>query len=77
MSKLEEIFIGWKNLIFENEKLEEIAKERIRICVEECKTVDGSNGLTEHSTCKVCGCYMPAKTRSPQSSCPLNKWRAV
>ena len=65
---LEEIFIGWKNLIFENEAIEVVAKERMRICVEEC------DQLNEYNACKQCGCYMPAKTRSPQSFCPLNKW---
>lgn len=67
-NKLEEIFTGWKNLIFENEVIEVIAKERIRICVEECKE------LNDYNSCSQCGCYMPAKARSPQSSCPLNKW---
>lgn len=23
---------------------------------------------------KGCGCYLPAKTKSPTSSCPLGKW---
>lgn len=68
MSKLNEIYTGWKNLIFENETIEIIAKERIRICVEECTE------LSEINTCKQCGCYIPAKCRSQQSRCPLNKW---
>lgn len=71
MSVLEEIYSGWKNLIFENEIIEGLAKERMRICVEECTE------LNDIHACKQCGCYMPAKTRSPHSSCPLNKWRAI
>jgi len=71
MGVLSEIYNGWKNLIFENETIEVIAKERIRICVEEC------DKLNEINACKECGCYMPAKTRSPHSRCPLNRWNAV
>lgn len=71
MSILLEIYSGWKNLIFENPQIETVAKERIRICVEEC------DNLTNIHTCTQCGCYMPAKARSPQSSCPLNKWKAI
>lgn len=69
MSKLSEIYSGWKNLVFENEEIETVATERIRICVEEC------DQLNDYNMCKQCGCYMPAKTRSPQSRCKLNKWR--
>ena len=68
MSKLEEIYNGWKNLVFPNPEIEIIAKERMRICVEECIE------LSDINVCKQCGCYMPAKTRSPQSACTLHKW---
>lgn len=27
------------------------------------------------STCKICHCFMAAKTYIPSSSCPLNKWQ--
>lgn len=29
---------------------------------------------TERNTCKVCGCYLPAKTELARESCPLEKW---
>lgn len=69
MSKLDEIYAGWKNYIFPNPKVEEEAKRRIAICVKnECKK------YRENDTCGMCGCFMPAKTRSPKSRCLLGKW---
>ena len=63
MSQLQEIYEGWKNLLFENPKVEKIAKERIKICV-------GCTKLKSNNSCEICGCYMPAKTRSMGSHCP-------
>jgi len=66
--KFNEIIDGWKNLILKNDPIvEEIAKERISICVD-CEN------FTEINTCKLCGCYMPAKTRSITSRCDLDYW---
>jgi len=67
MSKLNEIFEGWKNLTIQNEQIENEAKKRIEICV-------NCIHLTKRNYCDVCGCYMPAKVRSPKSKCNLNKW---
>jgi hypothetical protein len=70
MSKLSEIYDGWKNYIFPNPEIEEIAKKRMAICVEnKCGKYKSNN-----DTCKLCGCYMPAKVRSPKSYCLLKKW---
>jgi len=64
-----EIYEGWKNLIFPSPEIEEIAKKRIAICVQnDCKKLRANN------SCALCGCYMPAKVRSPQSRCMLKKW---
>ena len=41
---------------------------RLEIC-EECPSY--SNHL---KLCRECGCYMPAKTLLPNSTCPLKKW---
>lgn len=69
MSKLLEIYVGWKNYVFSSPEVEAEAKRRIEICVEnECKKFKSTN------VCKMCGCYMPAKVRSPKSKCPLKKW---
>lgn len=67
MSQLQEIYEGWKNYLFENPKVEKIAKKRIEICVN-CEKFK-----TNHC-CDICGCFMPAKTRSMSSKCPLSKW---
>lgn len=72
MSLLQEIYNGWKNYIFPNKDIEEIAKKRIAICVK-----NKCGKFTPKKTCKVCGCYMPAKVRSKNSNCPLKKWDVI
>jgi hypothetical protein len=67
MSQLSEIYDGWKNYVFQDPQVEEIAKKRIAICVE-CKK------LNARKFCMICGCYMAAKVRSPKSKCSLKKW---
>lgn len=67
MSRLSEIYEGWKNFTFPNPKIEGIAKSRIEICVK-CEN------LTNRNICKLCGCFMPAKVRSPKSHCRIKKW---
>ena len=67
MSKLSEIYSGWKNYAFPNQMVENEAKKRIEICV---KCIE----LSKRNICNVCGCYMPAKVRSLKSKCELNKW---
>jgi len=67
MSKLSEIFIGWKNYTFPNPTIEKEAKRRMKICV-------SCSELNQKSFCVKCGCYMPAKVRSSKSKCRLRKW---
>lgn len=67
MGKLAEIYAGWKNHIFRNPEVEKLAKKRAKICVD-CKQI------TKINTCKICGCYISAKVRSPISKCPLRYW---
>lgn len=50
---------------------DEVAKERLDIC-KECKFFIS---LTQQ--CKKCGCLMQAKTKLPNSECPIHKWDAV
>jgi hypothetical protein len=69
MSKLSEIYNGWKNYVFPNPQVEELAKKRIEICVK-----NDCGKFTHTNTCKLCGCYMPAKVRSIKSTCVLKKW---
>ena len=67
MSKLSEIFRGWKYYVFPHPDVEVLAKERIEICV-------GCEFLSNRNYCDLCGCYMPAKVRSPTSRCKDKKW---
>ena len=69
MSQLTEIYEGWKNYVFQDPEVEEIAKKRIAICVaNECKK------FKTNKSCAMCGCYMPAKVRSKRSKCSMGKW---
>ena len=69
MSQLSEIYDGWKNYVFQDPEVEEIAKKRIAICVaNECKK------FKTNKSCAMCGCYMPAKVRSKRSKCSMGKW---
>lgn len=47
---------------------EEIKSSRLAIC----NSCDNFNQTIK--TCKLCGCYMPAKTMLAASDCPDNKW---
>ena len=44
------------------------AYERIKIC-EQCDKY-----LKAAKICRVCKCFMPAKTRIKQAKCPIGKW---
>ena len=78
MSRLDEIYHGWKNNLFpaeeEKEIINEASSERRKIC-EECEFIS-----TKHFTirpdvhCTQCGCTLAAKTKSLESECPLKKW---
>jgi hypothetical protein len=49
----------------------EIAEERMAIC-------DGCEHLIQATkTCKKCGCFMAAKTKLPNASCPVGKWGQI
>jgi hypothetical protein len=67
MGQLSEIFEGWKNYAFPNKDVENEAKRRMAICV-------GCDKLKKNNSCALCGCYMPAKVRSPKSRCRIKKW---
>ena len=70
MSQLNEIYQGWKNLLFKNEEIEPLAEERSKICFD-CPIRDG-----DYCSKKLggCGCYLEAKIRSKDSKCPKGKW---
>lgn len=66
MSKLLNIIDGWKNVIWENPRIEKLAMDRAVIC--------GDCFYNVNNTCTRCGCPLVAKTRSEYSKCPMSKW---
>jgi hypothetical protein len=70
--KLKDIILGWKNLIFTSPEIKKMAAEREAICA---KCEHASKTIYLH--CNLCGCYIPAKTRSKDSSCPDGRWPLV
>lgn len=66
MSKFTEIINGFKNLVWEDPKIEKLATDRALICSDCPSNVD--------NRCKECGCFLIAKVRSEYSKCPLSKW---
>ena len=70
MGLVNEIINGWKNFAFPNKKIEELAIKRLLICTDKnkCKAMKPNKG------CGICGCYIPAKVRSPKSHCPKKLW---
>ncbi len=66
MNNIENIFIGFKNLIFKDEKIEAEAEKKLKICFE-CPN-------RKVSKCGLCGCWIETKTRSPKSKCPDSRW---
>ena len=69
INKIGQIFEGFKNLVL-NEGDKELITFRAPICA--------SCEVFENNICKKnrggCGCYIPAKIRSKDSSCPIGKW---
>ncbi len=69
MSKIAEIWVGFRNLIFGNPTIKKMAEEREAICA-----LCPHAGLELYLHCNLCGCYIPAKSRSPKSKCPDGRW---
>jgi Family of unknown function (DUF6171) len=68
MDDLKDIVEGWKNLILNDPETQEVGKERITVCLR-CDQFSKLN-----KTCRVCGCFMPAKVRMKEKKCPLGNW---
>jgi hypothetical protein len=47
---------------------EEESEKRFNICLE-CPEI-----INTTKQCKQCGCFMRAKTKLKNATCPLNKW---
>ena len=74
MSKIQEIYQGWKNLIFRNEQVEDSALNRLNKCNECPHRSNYPDNVSITSTCKLCGCVLKAKVRSTNSTCPDKRW---
>lgn len=80
MSKLNEIYEGWKNKLFPSKDLEEIISEtrekRLAICnsCEKHSKFNKTSRPDDH--CTQCGCTLSAKTSCLTCECPLLKWKA-
>lgn len=70
LSKSKEIAAGYKNLIWKDKDIEVIADKRAKIC-NDCGEL---NRAGFYLYCNLCGCYVPAKLRSPESECKAGKW---
>ena len=47
------------------------SKEQAKKRYEICKSCEDFSPI---KTCKKCGCFMPAKVRIANASCPVRKW---
>ena len=78
-----QILEGVKNSIFKKEDVEEIAQQRMQICMK-CELLDvqgeGCMMAGTQPCCDErkggCGCSLGFKTRALSSECPLGKWKA-
>lgn len=78
-----QIIEGITNSIFKKEDVEEIAQQRMQICMG-CALYDvhgeGCFVKGTHPCCNEklggCGCSLSLKTRALSSECPLGKWKA-
>ena len=77
------IISGFKNFMFPNKEMEELALERSKIC-SECSSavetkikqlqMDDTIKEIEGLKCADCGCILSAKVRQKFDNCPQKKW---
>ena len=66
---IKSVAVGWWNVIIKNETPE--AKRRYDICM----NCDKKIKVGKDYVCSQCGCFLKAKSRSPEEKCVLNKWQ--
>lgn len=75
------IITGWRNALIPPKELkkaiEELSEARLSFCRECSENSTPGEIHTFSSTCKNCGCYLKAKSASPDEECPIGKWKAV
>ena len=82
-NRFKAIVQGFKNYVFPNKEIEEVAHQRATICAAcpfAVETMmkqllpDDSIKEIEGLKCSECGCILSAKVRQAYESCPQNKW---
>jgi len=80
------ILSGWKNVIFKNKDIEELAIVRAKICsscphankkykFKPFRPTEGEETKSiEGLACNVCGCPLSAKVRQVLENCPEDRW---
>lgn len=56
-----------------DEEVEQLSTLRMDIC-RACLKDESTPCLSSEEKCCKCNCWMPAKTRSLDEKCPINKW---
>lgn len=74
VEKVSEILEGWKNLVWENPKVEKVAKTRLDVCAGCILRSDYPEPVKLSSVCTGCGCNIEAKVRCVKCVCPEKKW---
>lgn len=86
MSKIKNIFSGWKNYIIPNPVADALALERSKHCagcphavhIQHLANIHDKIEVIEGYVCNICSCPLSAKLRStePDNACPDNpaKW---
>lgn len=80
IDKVESITEGWKNFVFKNNEVEQVAKERAEICIV-CPhrkeiAIELRNENIGKLACDICDCPLSSKLRSMMESCPDGRWEA-
>lgn len=74
MEKFWTIIEGWRKYLILDPKVEKVALERLEICID-CDENTSKPKVTLSSRCKVCTCFLEAKTRVLDEECPLKLWQ--
>ena len=69
MINVKHIVDGFTNVLFRSKDIELEAKRRLEIC----GNCDLSSDVV-YDHCMVCKCWLPAKVRAMNDSCPRSKW---
>ncbi len=64
IDKVKSIAVGWSNILWSTPEVKEMAYCRISVCAECDQNI--------RNLCLKCGCWIPAKARSPDEKC--YKW---